>query len=173
MVFHRLTQFFSLLVLLALAGIIVSLFINALAHVRQVRCQIPVVRMEWDIIEEFWCRHRHCGHGLECRHRHGHWCSTGTVLLFSDRNPLWLRRPLITAIELLAAVPSIIYGMFGLFVFAPVYADYLQVPLQSVLVACHWWAGCLAVPPTDWAYYASIILALWCCRSSQPDARCV
>jgi ABC-type phosphate transport system permease subunit len=29
--------------------------------------------------------------------------------------------------------PSIIYGMFGLFVFAPIYADYLQVPLQSVL----------------------------------------
>jgi phosphate transport system permease protein len=38
-----------------------------------------------------------------------------------------------TAIELLAAVPSIIYGMFGLFVFAPLFADYLQTPLQKVL----------------------------------------
>jgi phosphate transport system permease protein len=38
-----------------------------------------------------------------------------------------------TAIELLAAVPSIIYGMFGLFVFAPLFADYLQIPLQKIL----------------------------------------
>jgi phosphate transport system permease protein len=44
-----------------------------------------------------------------------------------------LRRPLGTAIELLAAVPSIIYGMFGLFVFAPLFADYIQVPLRELL----------------------------------------
>ena len=47
--------------------------------------------------------------------------------------PVWLRRPLGTAVELLAAVPSIIYGMFGLFVFAPLFADYFQVPVQNVL----------------------------------------
>ena len=47
--------------------------------------------------------------------------------------PLWLRRPLGTAIELLAAVPSIIYGMFGLFIFAPLFADYGQPALQSTL----------------------------------------
>jgi phosphate transport system permease protein len=57
----------------------------------------------------------------------------GIALFLTETCPLWLRRPLGTAIELLAAIPSIIYGMFGLFVFAPIYADYLQVPLQSVL----------------------------------------
>jgi phosphate transport system permease protein len=38
-----------------------------------------------------------------------------------------------TAVELLAAVPSIIYGMFGLFIFAPLFADYGQPALQSTL----------------------------------------
>jgi phosphate transport system permease protein len=47
--------------------------------------------------------------------------------------PVALRRPLGTAIELLAAVPSIIYGMFGLFVFAPLFAEYGQPALQSTL----------------------------------------
>jgi phosphate transport system permease protein len=40
--------------------------------------------------------------------------------------PASLKRPLGTAIELLAAIPSIIYGMWGLFVFAPVFADHVQ-----------------------------------------------
>jgi phosphate transport system permease protein len=38
-----------------------------------------------------------------------------------------------TSIELLAAVPSIIYGMFGLFVFAPLFADFIQVPVKALL----------------------------------------
>ena len=57
----------------------------------------------------------------------------GIAFFLTETCPVWLRRPLGTAIELLAAVPSIIYGMFGLFVFAPVFATYLQVPVQSVL----------------------------------------
>jgi phosphate transport system permease protein len=44
-----------------------------------------------------------------------------------------LRRPLGTAVELLAAVPSIIYGMFGLFIFAPIFADYIQPALAGTL----------------------------------------
>ena len=42
-------------------------------------------------------------------------------------------RPLGTAIELLAAIPSIIYGMWGLFVFAPVFGDYVQPLLSNTL----------------------------------------
>jgi len=45
--------------------------------------------------------------------------------------PLWLRRPIGTAIELLAGIPSIIYGIWGLFVFAP----FLQQTLQPFLIA--------------------------------------
>jgi len=57
----------------------------------------------------------------------------GVALFLTEMCPLWLRRPLGTAIELLAAVPSIIYGMFGLFIFAPLFADYGQPALQSTL----------------------------------------
>ena len=44
--------------------------------------------------------------------------------------PQWLRRPIGIAIELLAGIPSIIYGIWGLFVFAPV----LQGTLQPLLI---------------------------------------
>jgi phosphate transport system permease protein len=57
----------------------------------------------------------------------------GIALFLTEMCPLWLRRPLGTAIELLAAVPSIIYGMFGLFIFAPLFAEYGQPALQSTL----------------------------------------
>ena len=46
---------------------------------------------------------------------------------------MWLKRPLGTAVELLAGVPSIIYGMWGLFVFAPLFADYAQPFLAATL----------------------------------------
>jgi phosphate transport system permease protein len=47
--------------------------------------------------------------------------------------PQWLRRPLGIAIELLAGIPSIIYGMWGLFVFAPFFASNVQPWLIDVL----------------------------------------
>ena len=52
--------------------------------------------------------------------------SFGIALFITQLAPGWLKRPIGTAIELLAAIPSIIYGMWGLFVFAPVFADYVQ-----------------------------------------------
>ena len=52
--------------------------------------------------------------------------SFGIALFLTELAPVWLKRPLGTAIELLAAIPSIIYGMWGLFVFAPAFADNLQ-----------------------------------------------
>lgn len=52
--------------------------------------------------------------------------SFGIALFVTELAPAWLRRPVSTAIELLAAIPSIIYGMWGLFVFAPLFGEYLQ-----------------------------------------------
>jgi phosphate transport system permease protein len=52
--------------------------------------------------------------------------SFGIAVFITELSPLWLKRPIATAIELLAAIPSIIYGMWGLFVFAPLFADHLQ-----------------------------------------------
>jgi phosphate transport system permease protein len=50
----------------------------------------------------------------------------GIAFYLTELAPMWLRRPIGTAVELLAAVPSIIYGMWGFFVIAPVMAEYIQ-----------------------------------------------
>lgn len=59
--------------------------------------------------------------------------SFGIALFLTELAPNWLRRPLGIAIELLAAIPSIVYGMWGLFVFAPLFAQYFQVPVGKVM----------------------------------------
>jgi phosphate transport system permease protein len=52
--------------------------------------------------------------------------SFGIALFLTELSPRILRRPLGIAIELLAGIPSIIYGMWGLFVFAPLFGDYVE-----------------------------------------------
>ena len=68
--------------------------------------------------------------------------SFGIALYINELAPKWLKRPISTAIELLAAIPSIIYGMWGLFVFAPWFGDNIQpwvtehtsgIPILSML----------------------------------------
>ena len=59
--------------------------------------------------------------------------SFGIALFLTEICPMVLRRPLGIAVELLAAIPSIIYGMFGLFVFSPIFADYVEPFLQATL----------------------------------------
>ncbi len=133
--FHRVTQSFSLLVLIALVGIIVSLFINAWPTFQKFGFNF-IWRVEWDIInEEFGAAIAIVGTiasaGLAMLIAVP--LAFGIALFLTETCPVWLRRPLGTAVELLAAVPSIIYGMFGLFVFAPLFADYFQMPVQQVL----------------------------------------
>jgi len=59
--------------------------------------------------------------------------SFGIALFLTELSPAWLKRPLGTAIELLAAIPSIIYGMWGLFVFVPLFQTYIQPLLIKTL----------------------------------------
>lgn len=61
--------------------------------------------------------------------------SFGIALFLTELSPAWLRRPLGIAIELLAAIPSIVYGMWGLLVFAPIFATWFQRPIGEVLGA--------------------------------------
>ncbi|MCW5670040.1 MAG: phosphate ABC transporter permease subunit PstC [Hydrogenophaga sp.] len=133
--FHRVTQGFSLLVLVALMGIIISLFVNAWPAFQKFGLWF-VWRVEWDVVNEEF------GAAIAIV---GTLASAGIALLIAvplafgialfltENCPVWLRRPLGTAVELLAAVPSIIYGMFGLFVFAPLFADHVQPGLQGLL----------------------------------------
>jgi phosphate transport system permease protein len=57
--------------------------------------------------------------------------SFGIALFLTELSPGWLRRPLGVAIELLAAIPSIVYGMWGLLVFGPILARFVQQPAQA------------------------------------------
>jgi phosphate transport system permease protein len=133
--FHAVTQFFSLLVLFALMGIIVSLFINAGPALKEFGIGF-FFDNEWDIINGKFG-------GLIAIY--GTLLSSvialaiavplsfGIAVFLTEICPGYLKRPLGTAIELLAAVPSIIYGMFGLFVFAPIFGDYIEPALQATL----------------------------------------
>ncbi len=133
--FHRVTQAFSLLVLLALLGIIISLFINSWPTFARFGFNF-LWHVEWDIInEDFGAAIAIVGTVASATIALliAVPLAFGVAVFLTETCPTWLRRPLGTSIELLAAVPSIIYGMFGLFVFAPLFADYLQVPLQKML----------------------------------------
>ena len=134
-IFHKLTWGFSLLVLFALLGIMVSLLINAWPSLS--RFGLPFIwRVEWDIVnEEFGAAIAIFGTLVSAfiALLLAVPLSFGIAVFLTETCPVYLRRPLGTAIELLAAVPSIIYGMFGLFVFAPLFADHGQPALQSTL----------------------------------------
>ena len=133
--FHKATMGFSLLVLVALLGILVSLFISAWPAFQKFGIQF-LWRVEWDIInEEFGAAIAIFGTlaSSAIALLIAVPLSFGIALFLTETCPVWLRRPLGTAVELLAAVPSIIYGMFGLFIFAPLFAEYGQPALQSTL----------------------------------------
>ena len=57
----------------------------------------------------------------------------GVAVFLTELCPIWLKRPIGTMIELLAAIPSIIYGIWGLFVFAPFLQQYIEPALIATL----------------------------------------
>ena len=135
LLFHAVTQFFSLIVLFALLGIIISLFINAWPALSTFGVGFFFTQ-EWDIVNgEFG--------GLIAIYGTlvtsiialliAVPLSFGIAVFLTELCPGSLRRPLGTAVELLAAVPSIIYGMFGLFIFAPLFAEYVEPALAATL----------------------------------------
>ena len=87
--------------------------------------------------------------------------SFGIALFLTELSPSWLKRPLGTAIELLAAVPSIVYGMWGLLVFSPVLSTYVQQPLQAVFGGIPYLGALFSGPPVGIGILsAGIILAI-------------
>lgn len=87
--------------------------------------------------------------------------SFGIALFLTELSPAWLKRPLGTAIELLAAVPSIVYGMWGLLVFGPVLATYVQQPLQAWFTGVPYLGAFVSGPPVGIGILsAGIILAI-------------
>jgi phosphate transport system permease protein len=134
-IFGNLTRFFAAFTLLVLAGIIVSLIYASWPSL--VKFGLPFLWVaEWNPPME------HFGALIPI---YGTLVTSaialivavpvsfGIALFLTELSPGWLRRPLGTAIELLAAIPSIVYGMWGLLVFAPIFASYVQPALTATL----------------------------------------
>ena len=125
----------GVLVLVLLGAIIVSLFIGGWPSFRAFGLPF-LVETDWDPVQNVF------GAGVPV---FGTLVTSVLALLISvplafgiafyltEIAPDWLRRPVGTAIELLAAVPSIIYGMWGFFVIVPVMADYVEPVLTDQL----------------------------------------
>jgi phosphate transport system permease protein len=134
-IFHKITFSFALLVLLVLVGIMVSLVINAIPAFEKFGPGF-ITRIEWDPVNnEYGALIAIAGTLITSLLALllAFPVSFGIALFLTEICPAWLKRPLGTAVELLAGVPSIIYGMWGLFVFAPLFADYAQPFLAATL----------------------------------------
>ncbi len=128
LLFGNTTRFFAFFVFLLLAGIVVSLIVGALPAIRRFGLEF-LVSATWNpVTEEFGALVPIVGTLLTSviALLIGVPVSFGIALFLTELSPVWLRRPLGTAIELLAGIPSIIYGMWGLFVFAPMFAEYVE-----------------------------------------------
>ena len=133
--FHKITWLFAASVLLVLVGIIVSLFIGAAPAFQEFGPGF-ITRVEWDPVNDQYGAAIAIVGTLATSFIAlliAFPISFGIALFLTEICPVWLKRPMGTAVELLAGVPSIIYGMWGLFVFAPLFADHVQPILKSTL----------------------------------------
>jgi phosphate transport system permease protein len=129
------TRFFALLVLATLLGILLSLLVSAWPAIDKFGLGFFVTNIWNPVASDFG--------GLAPIYGTlatslialliGVPVSFGIALFLTEMCPPSLKRPMGTAVELLAAVPSIIYGMWGLFVFAPLFGDHVQPLLTATL----------------------------------------
>ncbi len=124
-IFHNLTRFFALFTLLTLAGIILSLLITAWPSIQKFGFAF-IWSSEWNPpMEKFGALIPIYGTIVTSLIALiiAVPVSFGIALFLTELSPGWLRRPLGIAIELLAGIPSIVYGMWGLLVFSPIFAQ--------------------------------------------------
>jgi phosphate transport system permease protein len=126
--FRNATRFFAFLVLALLVGIIASLIVGAMPAIKAFGIKF-LWGDSWNpVTDEFGALVPIIGTLATATIALviGVPVSFGIALFLTELSPRWLKRPLGTAIELLAGIPSIIYGMWGLFVFAPVFAEHVE-----------------------------------------------
>jgi phosphate transport system permease protein len=133
-IFARVTQFFALVVLATLAGIIATLMIGSWQTLTQTGPKFFVSDV-WDPVRNLygglaplWGTVITATIALVV----GVPLSFGIAIFLTEMCPPALKRPLGTAVELLAAIPSIIYGMWGLFILSPLLAS-IQPTLSATL----------------------------------------
>jgi phosphate transport system permease protein len=135
--FENVTRFFALVVFSLLAAILISLLIGSQVTLEKYGLRF-LWNPEWDPVrEDFGALVPIYGTLMTSLIALliGVPVSFGIALFLTELSPNWLKRPLGTAIELLAAIPSIIYGMWGLFVFAPLFQSHLQPALINAFGA--------------------------------------
>lgn len=126
--FRNTTLIFAFLVFAILFGIFIVLFISSLPALSHFGLSF-FSSAQWDpVTEEFGALVPIYGTLVTSAIAMliGIPVSFGIALFITELTPRFLKRPLGIAIELLAGIPSIIYGMWGLFVFAPFFADNVQ-----------------------------------------------
>jgi phosphate transport system permease protein len=127
-IFRYLTFLFALLVLAILGGVIVTLIDGALPALRAFGVSF-LYTDDWNpVTEKFGALAPIYGTLVTSAIAMviGIPVAFGVAMFITEICPIWLKRPLATMIELLAAIPSIIYGIWGLFVFAPFVQQYIQ-----------------------------------------------
>jgi phosphate transport system permease protein len=148
-IFRALTFLFALLVLLILGGVIVALIDGSLPALRAFGFSF-VTSQAWNpVTEKFGALAPIYGTLVTSAIAMlvGIPVAFGVAVFITEICPLWLKRPLATMIELLAAIPSIIYGIWGLFVFAPFVQQYIQPPIIATLGQVPGIGGLFAGPP--------------------------
>lgn len=127
-IFINVTRLSAIFVLVALAAIIGSLIYGALPTLQKVGLPF-IYNSTWDPVSDQYGALRPITGTLLTSIIAlviGVPVSFGIALFLTELSPIWLRRPLGVAIELLAGIPSIIYGMFGFFVVAPIFSESVQ-----------------------------------------------
>jgi phosphate transport system permease protein len=83
--------------------------------------------------------------------------SVGTALFLTELCPQWLRGILSLLVELLSAIPSVIYGLWGIFVLSP----FLRIHIEPFLAKFFGWTGLFSGPKYGWGMLAAgVILAI-------------
>src|SRR6185312_6022125 len=145
-VFRHITRAAALAVLIILGGIIVSLVLGSLPALRTFGVSFLYEEVWNPVTEKFGAIAPIYGTIVTSLIAMLIAVPVGLfiALFLTELCPMWLRRPIGIAIELLAGIPSIIYGIWGLFVFAPFLQQHVQpflielfgnIPLLSVLFA--------------------------------------
>jgi phosphate transport system permease protein len=134
-VFHGLTVFFALLVLVILIGVIGSLAYGAWPALHRFGFSFFTTSVWNPVTEKFGALAPIYGTLVTSviAMLIGIPVAFGVALFITELCPKWLKRPLGTMIELLAAIPSIIYGIWGLFVLAPFIQAYIEPALINTL----------------------------------------
>lgn len=133
--FKNTTRFFAVGVFLALSAILVSLIVGSWDSIKQFGLQFLWTN-DWDPVQENYGAivpiigtliSSFIALSIAVP------ISLGIAVFLSELAPEWLRRRVSLAIELLAAIPSIIYGMWGLFIFVPLFQEFVQPHLIEYL----------------------------------------